>query len=131
MHSSAKGLSRKQIVAQVKNFPRPLPDDLFKTHIPVGSAVKKLKTWKDQGAEILYLTSRKERGQIEDVRQVLKKYCFPDGRLLFRQKDEEYKDVAERIVPDVLVEDDCESIGGIDEETYINHTLYFLPNFCC
>ncbi|MFC1727127.1 hypothetical protein ACFL0Y_01265 [Patescibacteria group bacterium] len=101
----------------MKNFPRPLPDDLFKTHIPVGKAVKKLKTWKDQGAEILYLTSRKERGQIEDVKKVLKKYGFPDGQLLFRRKGEKYQDVAERILPDVLIEDDCESIGGINEMT--------------
>ena len=117
MHSSAGGLNREQIVEQVKNSQHPLPKDFFKTHIPVDNAVKKLITWKDQGAEILYLTSRKEGGQIEDVRQVLKKYGFPDGQLLFRQKGEQYKDIAEKVIPDVLIEDDCESMGGINEMT--------------
>ena len=49
------------------------------------------------------------------IQAVLKKFNFPDGQFLFRRKDEEYKDVAERIIPDILVEDDCESIGGINE----------------
>ena len=31
---------------------------------------------------------------------------------------EEYKDVAERVMPDVLIEDDCESIGGEIEMSY-------------
>lgn len=117
MHPSAKDQNREQIVEQVKNFPRPLPNGFYKTHIPVGNAATKLNTWKEQGAEILYLTSRKKQGQLEDIRQVLKKYDFPNGQLLFRQKDEEYKDIAERIIPDVLIEDDCESIGGENEMT--------------
>lgn len=28
-----------------------------------------------------------------------------------------YKDVAEQILPDILIEDDCESIGGKNEMT--------------
>ncbi len=28
-----------------------------------------------------------------------------------------YKDIAERVLPDVLIEDDCESIGGKKEMT--------------
>ena len=36
----------------------------------------------------------------------------PAAELLYRLPGEEYNDVAERIVPDILVEDDCESIGG-------------------
>ena len=34
------------------------------------------------------------------------------GRALARQAGESYGDVAERGGPDVLIEDDCESIGG-------------------
>ncbi len=55
--------------------------------------------------------------EIKQIQDVLKKYNFPDGQLLFRQNDEEYKDVAERIVPDVLIEDDCESIGRVNQMT--------------
>lgn len=36
------------------------------------------------------------------------------------QKSEEYKDIAERIIPDILIEDDCESIGGAKEMTITN-----------
>ena len=37
---------------------------------------------------------------------------------MFRKKGESYKDVAEKVKPDILVEDDCESIGGEKEMTY-------------
>ncbi len=30
---------------------------------------------------------------------------------------ETYKDIAERVIPDILIEDDCESIGGEKEMT--------------
>ncbi len=115
MHKTAIGHSREEIVKQVEDEQESVHD--YKSYVPVGNAVKKLQTWKNQGAEILYLTSRRKPEEIEQIQNVLKKFKFPDGQLLFRQKDEEYKDVAERIIPDVLVEDDCESIGGIDEMT--------------
>jgi len=38
--------------------------------------------------------------------------------IAFRQKGEEYKDLAEKLMLDILVEDDCESIGGEQEMTY-------------
>ena len=90
----------------------------FRAEVPAGQAVEKLNTWKGQGAEIMYLTSRTRPDEIEDIRYVLSKYSFPEGELLYRQEGEAYKDVAERVLPDVLVEDDCESIGGEDEMTY-------------
>ncbi len=31
---------------------------------------------------------------------------------------EEFKDIAERLMPDTIIEDDCESIGGEDQMTY-------------
>jgi len=44
---------------------------------------------------------------------------------LFRKEGEKYKDVAEKLMPDVLIEDNCESIGGEPEMTYphINEDL--------
>ena len=90
----------------------------FRAEIPVGNAVEKLHTWKQQGAEIIYLTSRTQPDEIEDIRYVLDKFDFPEGELLFRREGEAYKDVAERVLPDILVEDDCESIGGEVEMTY-------------
>ena len=115
MHKTAIGHSREEIVKQVEDEQESVHD--YNSYVPVGNAVKKLHNWKNDGAEILYLTSRRKSKEIQQIRNVLKKFKFPDGQLLFRQKDEEYKDVAERIIPDILVEDDCESIGGIDEMT--------------
>ena len=117
MHKHAIGHTRKEIVKQVKEKENKKLLYDFTSYVPVSNAVKKLQTWKYQGAEILYLTSRRKPEEIEAVCNVLKKHNFPDGQLLFRQKNKEYKDVAERIVPDILIEDDCESIGGIDEMT--------------
>jgi len=120
MHKTAIGHSREEIVKQSKGFLRIFRDKSvydYKSYVPVGNAVKKLQNWKKDGAEILYLTSRRKPEEIKQIQNILQKFKFPDGQLLFRQKDEEYKDVAERIIPDVLIEDDCESIGGIDEMT--------------
>ena len=63
----------------------------FAKYEPTGNAVAKLTGWVKQGAQICYLTS---------------------------QNGEAYKDVAERVMPDILIEDDCESIGGEVEMTY-------------
>ncbi len=114
-HKLSVGHSREEVVKQARH--KVVTPGYFAEFIPIGDAIKKITSWKNQGAEILYLTSRRKSDQIDDVRQVLKKYNFPEGKFLFRQEGEEYKDVAERMVPDVLVEDDCESLGGVDELT--------------
>jgi len=77
-----------------------------------------MTNWVNGGVEIVYLTSRRDAGEIKDIEQVLHSYNFPSGTLEHRIGNEEYKDVAERIKPDVLIEDDCESIGGEKEMTY-------------
>jgi len=48
---------------------------------------------------------------------VLRMHGFPAGRVLARQPAESYGEVAGREAPDVLSEDDCESIGA-NEITY-------------
>lgn len=115
MHKTAISHSRTEIVKQVKDKKESVQD--YESYVPVSNAVNKLQNWKKDGADILYLTSRKKAEEIKQIQNVLKKFKFPEGQLLFRQKNEEYKDVAERIIPDVIVEDDCESIGGINEMT--------------
>jgi hypothetical protein len=86
--------------------------------IPSGNAPAKLQNWKRQGAEIAYLTSRTKPDEIGMVKHLLEQYDFPQGELFYRREGEGYKDVAERILPDLLIEDDCESIGGEVEMTY-------------
>ncbi|MFH1286555.1 MAG: hypothetical protein ABII02_02275 [Candidatus Magasanikbacteria bacterium] len=118
MHKNAVGHSREEIVRQVETKESSIHD--YASYVPVMNAPAKIKGWHDLGAEIIYLTSRKKPHEIEQIKSVLKKYGFPKGRLEYRQGKEEYKDVAERIMPDVLIEDDCESIGG-EKEMTITH----------
>ena len=114
--ASALGLSREEIVRQVQDGEVSVFD--YASYVPVGGAVNKLQAWKRQGVAIAYLTSRTTPREVEAIRQVLERYAFPKGELFFRREGERYADVAERILPDLLIEDDCESIGGEMEMTY-------------
>ncbi len=111
MHKSAKGFKRKEIVKQVMENEESVHD--YDSYIPIGNAVKKLLKWEKQGADICYLSSHENPEDAEKDKIVLKKHGFPKGRIYYRQKEEKYKDVVERIkpLPDVIIEDDCESIG--------------------
>jgi len=113
---NALGRSRPERVQQVLDKDESIRD--FATYIPVGDAVRKLQAWKEQGAEIVYLSSHKLTEDIEKDEQVLRGQHFPEGQIFFRKEGEKYKDVAERVIPDVLIEDDCESIGWENEMTY-------------
>lgn len=113
MHRNALGLNSKEIINQVKAKEKSVHN--YKSYVPIGNAVKKLRNWKNKGIEILYLTSRKKPKETQQIRYILKKFNFPEGQLLFRKMNEEYKDIVERIAPDILIEDNCESIGGINE----------------
>jgi hypothetical protein len=115
MHRGGIDHTRKEIARQVREKERTIYD--WASYVPVGNTVTKLRTWANQGADILYLTSRTKPDEVEIIKGVLKKHGFPVGQLLFRREGQQYKDVAESVIPDVLVEDDCESIGGADEIT--------------
>lgn len=115
MHKSAESKTREERVKQVMAGDLSVYD--CASYIPVGNAVEKLKSWQKQGAEILYLSSHETAEDVEKDKSVLEKYDFPKGQVFFRQSGESYKDIAEKIIPDVLIEDDCESIGGEKEMT--------------
>ncbi|MGD0495794.1 MAG: hypothetical protein ABSB28_07100 [Candidatus Bathyarchaeia archaeon] len=126
------GLPREEAVKQVKKWSNLSKEELeklqkagdapspeyFAASVPIGKSAKKIGAWKKQGATIVYLTSRRKSTEVNIIRHVLKKYEFPEGKLLFRKEGEDYRDVAEKVMPDVIVEDDCESIGGETEMTY-------------
>jgi hypothetical protein len=86
--------------------------------VPVGKVVQKLRQWSGQGAKIIYLSSQRRIEDFEKDKIVLQNYGFPEGEIFFRQSEEDYRDVAEHVLPDVLIEDNCESIGGGKEMTY-------------
>lgn len=116
MHKHGMGQKREDIVKQVIEHEESVLD--YVSYVPVGDAVEKLRNWEKGGAEIIYLSSHENSDEVEKDKFVLRKYGFPKGEVFFRQKGEEYKDVAERIKPDIIIEDDCESIGGEIEMTY-------------
>jgi hypothetical protein len=115
MHKSAAGKSHEEMMRQVADKEESV--HAFASYIPVGNAKQKLYTWQKQGAEIEYLSSRRSAEELAMDKLVLAKYGFPEGPIHFRQPGETYKDVAERIIPDILIEDDCECIGGEQQMT--------------
>jgi len=116
MHKNAAGFNREERVRQVKDREPSVFE--YESYIPVGNVVQKLRNWERQGGEILYLSSHETDRDVAKDGAVLEKYGFPKGRVFYRHSGEQYKDVAERILPDVLIEDDCESIGGEKEMAY-------------
>ena len=115
MHKGALGHKREESVKQVKNKEKTVHE--YRSYIPIRNAAQKLKKWEESGAEIFNLTSRKKPKEVAQIQRVLQDYDFPDGKLLHREEDEGYYDVAEELKPDILIEDDCESIGGTKEMT--------------
>lgn len=117
MHKNAVGRTREERVKQVLD---PLDESLydFASYVPVDNAERKLQAWRQQGAEIVYLSSHKRVEDVEIDKAVLRNHDFPDGQVFFRHSGEQYNHVVEKVLPDILIEDDCESIGGEKEMTY-------------
>src|SRR3990167_2950028 len=118
MHKSAIGHTREQTVRQALENKSAVKN--FSEYVPTGNAIGKIRMWKEQGGEIIYFSSRRTSEQLNDIRSVLEKYNFPAGEFEYRKGGETYKDAGERIVPDILIEDDCETIGGEKEMIYPN-----------
>lgn len=129
MHKNAAGKTRQEIVKQVEKQESSVRD--FKNYIPIGQAAEKLQKWTAQGAKICYLSAltenKKGRGDeivgkegLKTDDTVLKKYNFPKGKIYHRGQAEDYKDVIERVMPlpDIIIEDNCKSIGGENEMTF-------------
>lgn len=81
------------------------------SYIPIGNSVKIIKSWQQQGANIIYCTSRKKK-QADDMATLLNRYGFTGSFLVSREPKESYKDLVETLQPNILIEDDCKSIGG-------------------
>ena len=114
MHAGGIGRSRDERVRQVRDGADPSLR-AFASYVPIGRAAEKLRTWQRQGAAISYISSHRRPDDVENDWRVLGAHGFPEGPIHYRAARETYAAVAERILPDVLVEDDCESIGGEPE----------------
>ena len=116
MHRSGVGHAREARVRQVQDGDQSILE--FSEYVPIGNSPSKLQKWNIQGAEIVYLSSHLKLEDVAKDKSVLRKFNFPEGEIYFRRSEEIYSDVAEKVMPDILIEDDCESIGGEDEMTY-------------
>lgn len=109
--------NRADIVAQVKSKDASVYD--YANYVPIIGAVDKINFWANQGAEIYYITSREDYSEIQDILNVLEKFNLPQTHhLLFRTEGNSYANVVEELLPDVLIEDDCESMGVNAELIY-------------
>lgn len=118
MHKSGLGRSREERVQQSINREPSVLD--YKNYLPIGRAVEKITGWQEQGNEIIYLNSHEDSADVEKDKRVLDKFGFPKAPILYRQNQESYKDIVEKIKPNVLIEDDCEGIGGEQEMSITN-----------
>jgi len=129
MHKNAKGKTRQEIIRQVIDKEKSVRD--FNNYIPIGNAPEKIAKWTEQGAVVCYLSAltKNKKGRGDEIvgdeglkadKIILDKYNFPAGIIYHREDNEDYKDVVARIspLPNILIEDDCESIGGEIEMTY-------------
>jgi len=80
-------------------------------YVPIGNSVKIIEMWEKQGANIIYCTSRR-RMQADNIAVLLKRFGFSGAFLTVRDFGEKYKDIVEILKPNILIEDDCKSIGG-------------------
>ncbi len=116
MHKSGLGVTREERVKQVKQGTDPSLHD-YTSYVPVENAVKKIKGWQEQGADICYLSSHTTLEDVKKDMLVLQTHGFPEGQVFSRANGQSYQEIAETVLPDVLIEDDCESIGGAQEVT--------------
>ena len=116
MHKSGIGKTPAERIKQVEiNDPAV---NHYETYVPIGKANEKIKKWQEQAAEIVYLSSHRDIASVEKDKLVLDKYNFPSGEVYYRNLLQSYAKVAEKVMPDILIEDDCESIGGEVQMTY-------------
>lgn len=90
-----------------------------KGYVPIGKCVNIINSWNEQGAEIIFCTYAK-KNKVNFIKRILKEYGLNYHRLCYRDKKEQYKDIVEQIKPDILIEDDCKSIGGASQMCITN-----------
>jgi hypothetical protein len=104
------GWDRDERIQQVRRRDPSVAD--FASYIPTPGTAQKLAAWQRHGAAIVYLSSHRRRDGIRADTTVIRRYGFPPGPVHGRQEGEDYGPLVTRLGLDVLVEDDCESIGG-------------------
>jgi hypothetical protein len=110
MHASAAGVDRQERVRQVLSRDATVRD--FASYVPTPGTAEKLAAWQRNGATLAYLSSHRRADDLSADESVIRRHGFPPGPVHGRQQDEDYGSLVARLRLDVLIEDDCESIGG-------------------
>jgi hypothetical protein len=113
MHAAADPLNREQRVRQVREREPSVRD--YRSYVPTPGAVEKIATWRRHGASVEYFSSHRRPEDVAADQEVLRRHGFPNGTVHTRGPDESYGAAVERLRPDLVIEDDCESIGGAPE----------------
>lgn len=79
---------------------------------PIRNAVKLVNALYDIGNEI-YLCSYVRKSRYDFIKSIVDFYGMRYTEILCRDKRESYNEIVERIKPNILIEDDCKSIGGL------------------
>lgn len=79
---------------------------------PIGNAVNAVNSLYDKGHSI-YLCSYVRRSRYKFIRSIIDFYGMKYTAILCRKNGEQYGEIVERLKPDILIEDDCASIGGL------------------
>lgn len=95
----------------------------FENYVPIDNANDVLTAWKAGGVEIVYMSPHKNEADLNKDRKVLERYNFPQGKIVHRAFFRGYRKIVKSELPDVIIEDDCESIGAMIKERY-----KFLPD---
>lgn len=80
-------------------------------YIPINGAIDAIKKWQEEGFEIIYLTSQTGRKAMR-MAQHLDELGFVGSMVGYRQRRQNYATLIKEEMPDILIEDDCKSIGG-------------------
>lgn len=123
MHRSGENHTSRERIEQVLNENDKTVRG-FKNYIPIEGANIILKKWAEAGHEIIYISSHRNRNDVKADAYVLKKFGFPKGKILYRHKNISYKSVIKKEKPEIIIEDNCESI-----EKWITKKVGFLPRF--
>ena len=110
MHAAAAGVERDERVRQVRRRDPSVQD--FASYVPTPGTAAKLAAWQRHGAILVYLSSHHRQHDIRADESVIHRHRFPVGPVHGRQQGKDYGPLVERLRFDVLVEDNCESIGG-------------------
>lgn len=103
---------------------------------PIGNAIEVVNGLYNKG-HYIYLCTYVHKTRYNFIKSIIDFYGMKYTEILCRNKGEQYSEIVERIRPNILIEDDCKSIGGqreccitnVKEEIKSNIQSIIVPEF--